>query len=125
MIKFDNIEQFWSTGITKNMVSVQDVIDILSALTPPEGRTLSNIPFGFINTKGRPVILFDENKKSILSFGITRAFPVLLDFKRKGAVVVPNTDDLIKEKEALEKENMKLKNKLSEISEISKLCLNM
>lgn len=125
MIKFDNIEQFWSTGITKNMVSVQDVIDILSALTPPEGRTLSNIPFGFINTKGRPVILFDEDKKSILSFGITRAFPVLLDFKRKGAVVVPNTDDLIKEKEALEKENMKLKNKLSEISEISKLCLNM
>ena len=125
MIKFDNIEQFWSTGITKNMVSVQDVIDVLSALTPPEGRTLSNIPFGFINTKGRPVILFDEDKKSILSFGITRAFPVLLDFKRKGAVVVPNTDDLIKEKEALEKENMKLKNKLSEISEISKLCLNM
>ena len=122
MIKFDNIEQFWSTGITKNMVSVQDVIDILSALTPPEGRTLSNIPFGFINTKGRPVILFDENKKSILSFGITRAFAVLLDFKRKGAVVVPNTDDLIKEKETLEKENMKLKNKLSEIS---KLCLNM
>ena len=119
MIKFDNTEQFWGTGITKNMVSVQDVIDILSALTPPEGRTLSNIPFGFINTKGRPVILFDENKKSILSFGITRAFPVLLDFKRKGAVVVPNTDDLIKEKEALEKENMKLKNKLSEIS---KLC---
>ena len=122
MIKFDNIEQFWSTGITKNMVSVQDVIDILSALTPPKGRTLSNIPFGFINTKGRPVILFDENKESILSFGITRAFPVLLDFKRKGAVVVPNTDDLIKEKEALEKENMKLKNKLSEIS---KLCLNI
>ena len=69
--------------MTKNMVSVQDVIDILSKLTPPEGRTLSNIPFGFINTKGRPVILFDENKESILSFGITRAFPVLLDFKRK------------------------------------------
>ena len=121
MIKFNNIEQFWGTGMTKNMVSVQDVIDILSKLTPPEGRTLSNIPFGFINTKGRPVILFDENKESILSFGITRAFPVLLDFKRKGAVIVSNTDDLIKEKEALEKENMKLKNKLSEIS---KLCLN-
>ena len=121
MIKFNNIEQFWGTGMTKNMVSVQDVIDILSALTPPKGRTLSNIPFGFINTKGRPVILFDENKESILSFGITRAFPVLLDFKRKGAIVVLNTDDLIKEKEALEKENMKLKNKLSEIS---KLCLN-
>ena len=122
MIKFDNTEQFWATGMTKNIVSVQDVIDILSALTPPKGRTLSNIPFGFINTKGRPMILFDENKESVLSFGITRAFPVLLDFKRKGAVVVPNTDDLIKEKEALEKENMKLKNKLSEIS---KLCLNM
>ena len=122
MIKFNNIEQFYGTGMTKNMVSVQDVIDILSKLTPPEGRTLSNIPFGFINTKGRPVILFDENKESILSFGITRAFPVLLDFKRKGAVIVSNTDDLIKEKEALEKENMKLKNKLSEIS---KLCLNM
>ena len=121
MIKFNNIEQFWGTGMTKNMVSVQDVIDILSKLIPPEGRTLSNIPFGFINTKGRPVILFDENKESILSFGITRAFPVLLDFKRKGAVIVSNTDDLIKEKEALEKENMKLKNKLSEISE---LCLN-
>ena len=122
MIKCNNIEQFWGTGMTKNMVSVQDVIDILSKLTPPEGRTLSNIPFGFINTKGRPVILFDENKESILSFGITRAFPVLLDFKRKGAIVVLNTDDLIKEKEALEKENMKLKNKLSEIS---KLCLNI
>ena len=122
MIKFNNIEQFYGTGMTKNMVSVQDVIDILSKLTPPEGRTLSNIPFGFINTKGRPVILFDENKESILSFGITRAFPVLLDFKRKGAVIVSNTDDLIKEKEALEKENMKLKNKLSEIS---KLCLNI
>ena len=122
MIKFDNTEQFWATGIAKNIVSVQDVIDILSALTPPKGRTLSNIPFGFINTKGRPMILFDENKESVLSFGITRAFPVLLDFKRKGAVVVPNTDDLIKEKEALEKENMELKNKLSEIS---KLCLNM
>ena len=121
MIKFNNIEQFWSTGMTKNMVSVQDVIDILSKLTPPEGRTLSNIPFGFINTKGRPVILFDENKESILSFGITRAFPVLLDFKRKGAIVVLNTDDLIKEKEALEKEITELKNKLSEIS---KLCLN-
>ena len=122
MIKFDNTEQFWSTGITKNMVSVQDVIDILSALTPPKGRTLSDIPFGFINTKGRPVILFDKDKESILSFGITKAFPILLDFKRKGAIVVPNTDDLIKEKEALEKENMELKNKLSEIS---KLCLNM
>ena len=104
------------------MVSVQDVIDILSALTPPEGRTLSNIPFGFINTKGRPIILLDENKNEILSFGITRAFPVLLDFKRKGAIVVPNTDSLIKEKESLEKENMELKNKLSKIS---KLCLNM
>ena len=122
MIKFNNIEQFWGTGMTKNMVSVQDVIDILSKLTPPEGRTLSNIPFGFINTKGKPVILFDENKESILSFGITKAFPVFLDFKRKGAVIVFNTDDLIKEKEALEKENMKLKNKLSEIS---KLCLNI
>lgn len=121
MIKFDNTEQFWGTGMTKNMVSVQDVIDILSALTPPEGRTLSNIPFGFINTKGRPVILFDENKKSVLSFGITKAFPVFLDFKRKGAIVVPNTDDLIKEKEALEKEITEFKNKLSEIS---KLCLN-
>ena len=121
MIKFDNIEQFWATGITKNIVSVQDVIDILSALTPPKGRTLSNIPFGFINTKGKPVILCDENKESILSFGITKAFPVFLDFKRKGAIVVPNTDNLIKEKEALEKENMELKNKLSEIS---KLCLN-
>ena len=86
MIKFDTKEQFWSTGIAKNIVSVQDVIDILSALTPPKGRTLSNIPFGFINTKGKPVILFDENKKSILSFGITKAFPVFLDFKRKGAI---------------------------------------
>ena len=122
MIEFDTKEQFWVTGIAKNIVSVQDVIDILSTLTPPKGRTLSNIPFGFINTKGKPVILFDENKESILSFGITRAFPVLLDFKRKGAVIVSNTDDLIKEKEALEKENMKLKNKLSEIS---KLCLNI
>ena len=121
MIKFDNEEQFLGTGMTKNMVSIQDVIDILSALTPPKGRTLSNIPFGFINTKGKPVILFDENKESILSFGITKAFPVFLDFKRKGAIVVPNTDDLIKEKEALEKEITKLKNKLSEISE---LCLN-
>ena len=121
MIKFNNIEQFWGTGMTKNMVFVQDVIDILSKLTPPEGRTLSNIPFGFINTKGKPVILFDENKESILSFGITKAFPVLLDFKRKGAIVVLNTDDLIKEKEALEKEITELKNKLSEIS---KLCLN-
>ena len=121
MIKFNNIEQFYGTGMTKNMVSVQDVIDILSKLTPPEGRTLSNIPFGFINTKGRPVILFDENKESILSFGITKAFPVFLDFKRKGAVIVSNTDDLIKEKEVLEKEITELKNKLSEIS---KLCLN-
>ena len=121
MIKFDTKEQLWVTGIAKNMVSVHDVIDILSALTPPKGRTLSNIPFGFINTKGRPIILLDENKNEILSFGITRAFPVLLDFKRKGAIVVPNTDDLIKEKEALEKEIMELKNKLSEIS---KLCLN-
>ena len=121
MIKFDTKEQFWVTGIAKNIVSVQDVIDILSALTPPKGRTLSNIPFGFINTKGKPVILFDENKESILSFGITKAFPVFLDFKRKGAIVVPNTDSLNQEKEALEKENMELKNKLSEIS---KLCLN-
>ena len=121
MIKFDNTEQFWATGMTKNIVSVQDVIDILSALTPPKGRTLSNIPFGFINTKGKPVILFDENKESILSFGITKALPVFLDFKRKGAIVVHNTDDLIKEKEALEKEITELKNKLSEIS---KLCLN-
>ena len=121
MIKFNNIEQFWGTGMTKHMVSVQDVIDILSALTPPKGRTLSNIPFGFINTKGKPVILFDENKESILSFGITKAFPIFLDFKRKGAIVVPNTDGLIKEKEALEKEITELKNKLSEIS---KLCLN-
>ena len=67
MIKFDTKEQFWSTGISKNMVSVQDVIDILSALTPPEGRTLSNIPFGFINTKGRPIILLDENKNEIIA----------------------------------------------------------
>ena len=122
MIKFDTKEQFWGTGITKNMVSVQDVIDTLSALIPPEGRTLSNIPFGFINTKGKPIILLDENKESILSFGITRAFPVFLDFKRKGAIVVLNTDNLIKEKEALEKENSELKSKLSKISE---LCLNM
>ena len=122
MIKFDTKEQFWSTGITKNMVSVQDVIDTISALVPPEGRTLSNIPFGFINTKGRPIILFDENKKGILSFGITNAFPVFLDFKRKGAIIVSNTDDLIKEREVLEKENIELKNKLSKIS---KLCLNM
>ena len=61
MIKFDTKEQFWVTGIAKNIVSVQDVIDILSALTPPKGRTLSNIPFGFINTKGKPVILFKCN----------------------------------------------------------------
>ena len=122
MSKFDTEEQFLGTGTSKNIVSVQDVIDILSELIPPEGRTLSNIPFGFINTKGRPTILFAENKKEILSFGITKAFPVFLDFKRKGAVVVNNTDDLIKEKEALEKENMELKNKLSKISE---LCLNM
>lgn len=122
MIKFDNKEQFWGTGMSENMVSVQDVIDTLSALVPPEGRTLSNMPFGFINTKGKPVILFDESKEGILSLGITKAFPVFLDFKRKGAIVVPNLDSLIKEKEALEKENMKLKNKLSEIS---KLCLNM
>lgn len=122
MIKFDTKEQFWGTGMSKNMVSVQDVIDILSALTPPEGRTLSNIPFGFINTKGKPTILLDENKKEILSFGITKAFPVFLNFKRKGAIVVPNTDNLIKEMESLEKENKELKNKLSKIS---KLCLNM
>lgn len=122
MIKFGNDEQFLGTGITKNMVSVQDVIDILSALTPPEGRTLSNIPFGFINTKGKLIVLFDENKEKILSFGISKALPVFLDFKRSGAIIVPNTDSLIKEKESLEKENMELKNKLSEIS---KLCLNM
>ena len=122
MLKFDTKEQFWGTGMSKNMVSVQDVIDVLSALTPPEGRTLSNIPFGFINTKGKPVILFDENKERILSFGITKAFPVFLDFERKGAIIVPCVDSLIEEKKALEKENMKLKNKLSEIS---KLCLNM
>ena len=66
--------------------------------------------------------MFDENKESILSFGISRAFPVFLDFKRKGAIVIPNTDSLIKEKESLEKEITELKNKLSEIS---KLCLNM
>lgn len=120
MIKFDTKEQFWSTGMSKNIVSVQDVIDILSALTPPEGRTLSNIPFGFINTKGKPIIL--SGKAEILSFGITRAFPVFLDFKRKGAIIVPNTDNLIKEIESLEKENAELKNKLSKIS---KLCLNM
>lgn len=122
MIKFDNKEQFWGTGISKNMVSIQDVIDILSALTPPKGRTLSNIPFGFINTKGKLIVLFDENKEKILSFGISKAFPVFLDFKRCGAIVVPNTDSLIKEKESLEKEITELKNKLSEIS---KLCLNM
>lgn len=122
MIKFDNEEKFLGTGMTKNMVSIQDVIDILSALTPPKGRTLSNIPFGFINTKGEPILLFDENREKILSFGISRAFPVFLDFKRSGAIVVPNTDSLIKEKESLEKENMELKNKLSKIY---KLCLNM
>lgn len=122
MIKFDTKEQFWGTGIIKNMVSIQDVIDILSALTPPKGRTLSNIPFGFINTKGKLIVLFDENKEKILSFGVSKAFPVFLDFKRSGAIVVPNTDSLIKENESLEKENMELKNKLSEIS---KLCLNM
>lgn len=122
MIKFDNAEQFLGTGMAKNIVSIQDVIDILSALTPPKGRTLSNMPFGFINTKGKLIVLFDENKEKILSFGISKAFPVFLDFKRSGAIVVPNTDSLIKEKESLEKENMELKNKLSEIS---KLCLNM
>lgn len=122
MIKFDNEEKFLGTGMTKNMVSIQDVIDILSTLTPPKGRTLSNIPFGLINTKGEPILLFDENKEKILSYGISRAFPVFLNLKRSGAIVVPNTDSLIKEKESLEKENMELKNKLSKIS---KLCLNM
>ena len=68
------------------------------------------------------MILFDKDKESILSFGITKAFPIFLDFKRKGAIVVPNTDNLIKEIESLEKENAELKNKLSKIS---KLCLNM
>lgn len=106
------------TRMTSDILSVQDVIDMLNNLPVPEGRTLSNIPFGIVNEEGKPIILHGDSKKNHLLFMIHKALPVLLDFRNDTGIILSDRSKLYKRLKCLAEENKNLKKKLSTIENI-------
>ncbi|MGN0144142.1 MAG: hypothetical protein ACI398_04115 [Clostridium sp.] len=107
------------TGMTSDILSIQDVIDSLHNLNLPKGRTLSNVPFGIMSPKGKTHILYGDSKHNPLLTGIQEAFPVLLNFRENSGIILLNKDELYKKLESLTKENNILKNRLLKIKELT------
>lgn len=101
--------------ITSDLLSVQDVIDMLQNLEPPKGRTLKDIPFGIINMDDKVTIFIGTSKENRLLYSIQKAMPILLNFKENIGIIVSDKDDLYKELKLLKKENSSLKDKLNSI----------
>ena len=125
MIKYngtdeERLEFLIKNGLTLDVLTVQDVIDCLSAFVPPKGRSLSDIPFGIMTAKGRPAVLFGDSKKNVLAVALTKAWPVLLNFKDNFGFVISSKDSLLKEIESIKKENTKLKTIIDKMAKCAK-----
>lgn len=105
-------------SLVKNVLSVQDVIDMLSSLKPPAERSLNNIPFGIIGKNGKAQILYGDSKENRLIVALNKALPILLNFKENTGIIISDKDALYKELDSLRKENSELKDKLSQIKSL-------
>lgn len=107
-------------NLTYNMVSVQEIIDELSSLKPPEGRDLGNVPFGLLDKNGHPRIIYEEDRKNFFAIALHKAFPVLMNFSKGVGTIISSKDEVYKELETLRKENEILKSRLSRVKDIVK-----
>lgn len=113
MIKFDTIDEYRKSKCTKDMLSIQDVIDILLNLKLPEGRSLDNIPFGIATSKG--LRGFTDKEKLFL----TKVFTPVLLLNVKESVIVTQESELYQKLEYLYEENEKLKSIIKDINKLT------
>lgn len=108
-------------GFVKNMISVQEVIDILQSIANrlPEGRTLSNTPF-CIRNGDKKIITFRDEFKDKLVLLLLGSYAPFLNLVDADAFIISNKGDLYTELKELKKENETLKNKLSMINKLVK-----
>lgn len=120
MLNFDK-NQYIPVGVTKNMISVQEVIDILQSIANrlPEGRTLSNTPF-CIRNGDKKTITFNDQFKDKLVLLLLGSYATFLNLVDADAFIISTKDDLYIELKKLKKENATLKNKLSKINKLVK-----
>lgn len=118
MLKFDNTKDM-PKGLTKNMISVQEVIDILLSIAEklPEGRTLDNIPFGIRLSNGRPIIFHSKDHLILTLIGNSYAQFLNLD---ADISLVSTKGEFYKKFKQITEENAIMKNKLSKINLMSK-----
>ena len=100
---------------TSDLLSVQDVIDMLQNLELPKEKTLKDIPFGVINIDDIVTIFIGTSKENRLLYSVQKAMPILLNFKENIGIIISDKDDLYKELKLLKKENSSLKDKLNSI----------
>ena len=120
MLNFDK-NQYIPVGVTKNMISVQEVIDILQSIANrlPEGRTLSNTPF-CIRNGDKKIITFCDKFKDKLVLLLLGSYATFLNLIDADAFIISTKGDLYTELKELKKENKTLKNKLSTINKLVK-----
>lgn len=117
MLKFDNIKDI-PKGVTTNMISVQEVIDILSAIKCklPEGRRLNNVPFAVRLSNGRYATFKDEFKDKLILLVLGNSYCEVLNLFDTDAFIIETKSDFYKEFKTLKEENEIMKNKLSKIA---------
>ena len=125
MIKYngtdeERLEFLIKNGLALNVLTIQDVIDCLSSFTPPNGRSLSDIPFGLMTSNKNPVVLFGDSKNNVLLVALTRAMPVLLNYKDNSGFVISSKDALLKEIKSIKNENKRLKAIIDKLAKVAK-----
>ena len=125
MIKYngtdeERLEFLIKNGLALNVLTIQDVIDCLSSFTPPNERSLSDIPFELMTSNKNPVVLFGDSKNNVLLVALTRAMPVLLNYKDNSGFVISSKDALLKEIKSIKNENKRLKAIIDKLAKVAK-----
>lgn len=125
MIKYngndeERLEFLRKNGLTLDVLTIQDVIDCLSSFTPPKGRSLSDIPFGLMTSNKKPVVLFGDSKNNVLLVTLTKAMPILLNYKDNSGFVISSKDALLKEIKSIKNENKRLKAIIDKLAKVAK-----
>lgn len=121
MLKFDKNQDI-PMGVTKDMISVQEVIDILQNIAKylPKGRTLENIPFGIRLSKGKPLVFHDRFKDKLLLILLGKSYAHFLNLVDTDGYLVYTKDEFYQEVKKIKEENAIMKDKLSKIALMSK-----
>ena len=121
MLKFDKNQDI-PRGVTKDMISVQEVIDILQNIAKylPKGRTLENVPFGIRLSNGNPLVFHDRFKDKLLLVLLGKSYAHFLNLVNTDGYLVYTKDKFFQEVKEIKKENAIMKDKLSKIELMSK-----